>query len=224
VNPDGTPVAPAPFNLLHHFYADLPRYAFTFQTCCFLSRIETVRRALEQLETEERHTTRPIVLVMERCWHSDRNTFALMLREGGRMNALEWTLYDQWYTFAVRNSPVVNSHVYLECSTDTCMSRLRRRDREEESGVSAEYQRALIDKHNTWLDTCPQECVLRVNVDRDFLGNPDRADRIVADLAEFVTLRFAAQGMLVDPEPYCTPSATASDDSAPAAEVDPIAA
>jgi len=153
---------------------------------CVLSRIETVTKALEQCPDDT-----PVV-VLERSWFSDRHTFAEMLHKTGKISEMEWALYDEWYNFAVRNSPHIHGHLYLECTPSTCMDRLIKRSRTEETGVTTEYQKSLIEHHENWLQTISGERVCRVNVDRDFLGHQEFCSQVVDQVSTFVeTLRKA---------------------------------
>lgn len=183
------------FNLLGKFYSSPPEFAFKLQSWAVLSRIETVARTLEQITRDfvEGGDRRPVLLVLERSWDSDRNTFATMHRDSGTMSPLEWVMYDQMYCFAARNSPTIDGHVYLECSADTCMTRLKKRDRKEETGVSAEYQRSLIKRHEEWLDTVARDQVLRLDVDEEFLGKQERADWIFNEICGFAASFFNAK-------------------------------
>lgn len=167
-------------NLLEAYYTDQSRYAFSFQTYCVLSRVEVVKKALEECPASTK------VVVLERSWLSDRFTFAEMLRERGKISPLEWELYQEWYNFAVQNGPKIDGHVYLECSTDTCMTRLRKRARCEETTVTKEYQTALIQRHEQWLETLEPSTVCRVNVDSDFLASGEARDDLVDQIKKFV--------------------------------------
>ena len=168
-------------NLLDAFYGNLERYAFSFQTYCVLSRIEAVTTALQKCPQET-----PVV-VLERSWFSDRATFAEMLHKTGRISDMEWNLYQEWYSFAVRNSPTIDGHLYLECGTDTCMTRLRKRSRSEEVGVTSDYQRDLITHHEDWLNGLNQSKVHRVNVDQDFLNDVERSEKMVETVRGFIS-------------------------------------
>lgn len=172
-------------NLLQAYYENQERFAFSFQTNCVLTRIESVQTVLDSIHPDVE------VVILERCWHSDRNTFGEMLRRHGKISELEWALYDDWYRFAVRNAPFIDGHIYLQCTPDTCMSRLRKRDRSEEVGVTSEYQTDLIQRHEEWLEALPdRERVQRIDVDREFISDPSRADEVVETIANFVsTLR-----------------------------------
>lgn len=168
-------------NLLEAYYGAQERYAFSFQTNCVLSRIRGLQHVLEHASANVE------VIVLERCWASDRNTFGEMLRRQKKINELEWALYDEWYTFAVENAPQIDGHVYLDANTETCMSRLRRRDRSEECGVTEEYQRELIECHETWLSGLEdQERVCRLDVNSEFIADTENADRVVTQIASFI--------------------------------------
>jgi deoxyadenosine/deoxycytidine kinase len=185
----------AEFNLLGKFYNSPPEFAFKLQSWAVLSRIETVARTLEEISRDftEKGDRRPVLLVLERSWHSDRSTFATMHRDSGNMRPHEWVLYDQIYHFAAQNSPTIDGHVYLECSADTCMARLKKRDRSEETGVSADYQRSLIRRHEEWLDGCSLDTVLRLNVDEEFLSDQSRANWIFDEICTFAKSFFDAK-------------------------------
>ena len=169
-------------NLLEKFYADPERFAFSFQTFCVLSRIESVTKAISDCPSGTQ------VIVLERSWFSDRHTFAEMLHKSGRISDMEWCLYDQWYRFAVKNSPRIDGHVYLDCSVDTCMKRLHKRNRSEESAITPGYQQSLIDHHEDWLETLDPAQVCRVNVDKDFLADESRTGEVLQSLQQFVNL------------------------------------
>lgn len=168
-------------NLLEAYYNDQHRFSFSFQTHCVLSRVESLEEQMKHMDPETE------VIVLERCWHSDRNTFGEMLRRQNKISDLEWALYDHWYGFAVRNSPTVEGHVYLECNPETSMARLRKRSRSEEVGVTVEYQKELIQRHEEWLNSIPeQERILRINVDQEFLSDEDHANKVISSIERYV--------------------------------------
>ena len=168
-------------NLLEAFYSDPARHAFTFQTYCVISRIETVVEALRTCPD-----TCPVMIV-ERSWFSDRNTFAKMLIDSGKMSPMEAALYTQWYDFASPKGPKIHGHLYLECDSSTCMTRLKRRGRSEETAVTEEYQQDLIRHHEDWLATIDPSKVCRVNVDAEFASDEVRREQVFGQIHDFVT-------------------------------------
>lgn len=169
-------------NLLEHFYNDFERYAFSFQTYCFLTRIEAVAKAIR----EQCHNDAPVIVV-ERSWFTDKHTFAEMLRKQGRISDMEWCLYEEWYNFAARNAPTIHGHVYLDCSTETCMARLRKRGRSEETTVTSDYQNSLIEHHEVWAATQVEpEKLCRIDVNEDFINSSEHSDAMMSKLNQFI--------------------------------------
>ena len=179
------------FNLLEAFYKDPARYSFSFQTYCVLSRIQAVETALATCPAGTK------VMIVERSWFSDRHTFARMLIDSQKMSPMEAALYEQWYSFACKNGPKFNGHLYLEANAATCMTRLKRRGRSEETAVTVEYQRDLIAHHESWLRTLDEEKVCRVNVDEDFLDGREARAALMGRIRDYVATLEAARAPAV---------------------------
>ena len=131
-------------NLLENFYRDTPRWAYTFQSYAFITRI------MEQ-EVHAQQYQEPIQ-ILERSVFSDRHCFAKNCYETGFMTELEWQLYRDLFTWLVDNY-VIRPHgfIYLRADPTICHQRLTKRNRHEESGVSLEYLERLHQKHEDWL-------------------------------------------------------------------------
>ena len=127
-------------NLLEKFYTDTQRWAYTFQTYAFVTRV------ISQQEYAKKNLFSAQLL--ERSVYSDRYCFADVAHERGNMNALEWTLYKEWFAWLVDNYTLKPSgFIYLRTSPETCYKRLKKRCRQEEVEVSLDYLQALHDKH-----------------------------------------------------------------------------
>lgn len=131
-------------NLLDKFYKDTPRWAYTFQSYAFITRV------LEQ-EAYAQVNQFP-VQVLERSVFSDRYCFAKNCYELGFMTSLEWKIYQEWFTWLVdRHMAKPHGFIYLYTDPEVCYERLCKRNRSEESGVSQVYLQQLHDKHQAWL-------------------------------------------------------------------------
>lgn len=131
-------------NLLENFYRDTPRWAYTFQSYAFVTRI------MKQ-ESHAIEYTEPIQ-ILERSVFSDRYCFAKNCYELGFMSELEWHLYQDWFSWLVDNYVVrPKGFIYLRVDPATCHQRLTKRNRHEESGVAIEYLEQLHQKHENWL-------------------------------------------------------------------------
>ena len=131
-------------NLLDSFYKDPKRWAYSFQSYAFITRI------MKQKESREKQPD--MLQVLERSVFSDRYCFAKNCHEQGFMNALEWKLYQEWFSWLVSEYVIKpDGIIYLRVEPEICHARLQRRARHEEESVSLEYLDQLHELHENWL-------------------------------------------------------------------------
>ncbi len=132
-------------NLLDLFYKDTPRWAYTFQSYAFISRIQS------QIEHEASVTTTE-PQVYERSVYCDRYCFAKNCFELGFMSALEWSIYKEWFGWLVEAyTKKPSGFIYLRTTPDVCYQRIQKRSRCEESSIPLSYLEALHTRHEEWL-------------------------------------------------------------------------
>ncbi|MBT3455783.1 deoxynucleoside kinase [bacterium] len=175
-------------NLLENFYKDTPRWAYTFQSYAFITRI------LEQkIMAEKSHSP---VQVLERSVHTDRYCFAKNCYEMGTMSALEWELYRGWFEWLAEGYSVKpDGFIYLQTNPKTCYKRLVKRNRSEESLVPISYLEKLHDKHEQWLveknnvaDSIKNVPVLILQCDKEFENNELEQKEHVEKIMDFFNL------------------------------------
>jgi deoxycitidine kinase len=131
-------------NLLQAFYDDGKRWAYTFQSYAFITRI------LEQEKNAQKYQN--VAQLFERSVYSDRYCFAKNAFELGLMTPLEWGLYTEWFEWLVQSrTKIPSGFIYLKTDPSICFQRLTSRGRLEEKTVSYEYLELLHVKHEDWL-------------------------------------------------------------------------
>ena len=131
-------------NLLERFYNDIQRWAYTFQTYAFVTRVLEQEKQLKEAKTN--------VQVLERSVFCDRYCFAKNCFEMGVMLPLEWQLYCDWFGWLVDNyTTKPTGFIYLQTEPGVCYDRLKKRNRKEESSVPLDYLKRLHEKHEEWL-------------------------------------------------------------------------
>lgn len=171
-------------NLLERFYKDKERWAYTFQTYAFITRV------LHQQEKAKENPTQ--LQILERSVYSDRYCFAKLLYESGALTKFEWKLYVEWFSWLVDGfTEKPSAFIYLRTSPEVCYERLKKRNRHEEAQVPLEYLVALHKAHEAWLiensfsemDKVP---VLILDMDQEFESNVHIQQKHVEKIREFL--------------------------------------
>lgn len=146
-------------NLFQYLYKDPARYSLAFQTYV-------------QLTMMELHMKRP--RLMERSIYSARYCFVENLYRLNYLSRLEYVILDKWFKHLVLNgqdgtdSKPANKElqynllsnptgvdiemiIYLRCSPEKVMDRIRVRSRSEEKDISYDYIQSLHHLHEDWL-------------------------------------------------------------------------
>lgn len=186
-------------NLLEKFYQDTSRWAYTFQSFAFITRV---------LEQEEHALRNPHqVQVLERSVFSDRYCFAKNCYERGTMTSLEWKIYQEWFAWLVdRHMPRPHGFIYLYTDPEICYKRLTKRSRSEESSIPLEYLQQLHDKHQDWLIEkngvaayLKDLPVLVLNCNQEFEGNKAVQDEHMARIQAFCNEHY---GLVIEDRAY----------------------
>jgi len=186
-------------NLLDAFYKDIKRWAYTFQSYAFVTRV----LELEQAEKNSGASS----LVLERSVYSDRYCFAKNCYEMGLMSSLEWELYQEWFAWLVEGyTKKPDGFIYLQTDPGICHQRLKQRKRSEETEVSLDYLTKLHTKHENWLikkeGISPALCdipVLRLECDKDFEHDIEEQARHIKAIANYFSLDYKIDNQISQP-------------------------
>ncbi len=183
-------------NLLDYFYTDPKRYSYLFQTFAFLSRMQSQLHPYETLEKDTNNTKivkdddaeKETVVVFERSVLSDRYCFAQNCFDTGIMSEMEYKVYQAFHSFLVDEFKMLrlNGIIYLRTNPETCIERLKKRNRSEEKTVDKDYLETLHKKHEEWLlkeDSIP---VLILDCNEEFASDPVRRMEMQMQVRDFL--------------------------------------
>lgn len=155
---------------LGDFYQDMKRWSFNLQIYFIGSRI---RQSVEVLSDRGN-------VVQDRTIYEDAHIFATNLHEMGLMSSRDFATYMKIFELSSNLIPRPDLLIYLKASVPTLVSQIRKRGREYEMSIDADYLQRLNDKYNHWIEDIYQGEVLTVDMDKeDFILNPGVIDRIV---------------------------------------------
>jgi deoxyadenosine/deoxycytidine kinase len=145
--------------ILQKFYANQPRYAFTFQVMACITRLSLLKNTIKQNPQAE-------IIIIERSLCADKNIFMNMLHDDHVVEKIEFEIYNKWYSEYIDDYRV-DAVVYMDSNPETCGVRINTRNRTGEDNIPIEYLQKCRDYHTKWL--------------------MDTACTEVRDVAEFVT-------------------------------------
>ncbi len=156
---------------LADFYADMRQWAFHLQIFFLGHRAEQYLRAAQD----------PRSAILDRSIYEDAHIFARALHHLGNLNERDYLAYRRLFDLVVNGLPAPDLLIYLKAPVDVLLARIRRRGREAERGLDADYLALLDTFYADWLqsfDLCP---VLTIHTDNlDYVHRPEALD-VVAE-------------------------------------------
>ena len=158
--------------LLEEFYNDQKRYAYTFQSIAFRTRVQNIQNS-------------KVNTVVERSIFTDRNVFAKTCYENGMMNEIEWNDYTSWFDWLSKTFNInPKGYIYLRASPAISYERIKKRSRSGEETIPFDYLKELHNKHEKWLMNEPNVLVLDVN--DDFEENNGKLNDMIEKVMNFI--------------------------------------
>ena len=168
-------------SMLQKFYADQGRWAFAFQMMAYISRLAILREAAAKADL-----LGVKYIVSERCVDTDRNVFAQMLYDEGKLDTAEFAIYKRWYDVFLKDIPV-HARIYIETTPEICNERVIKRARAGET-IPLGYLRKCHQYHESWVSEQESKGinVLRLNGNRDIFTDVEVMARWLSRIEDFL--------------------------------------
>jgi deoxyadenosine/deoxycytidine kinase len=148
---------------LSDFYADMRTWSFHLQIFFLGHRAEQYLDAARD----------PRSAILDRSIYEDAYIFARALHHMGNLSERDYLAYRRLFDLVVNSLPRPGLLIYLKAPVPVLLERIRRRARNIETGISAEYLSLLDSFYEEWLnafDLCP---VLTIRTDDlDYVHQP----------------------------------------------------
>jgi deoxyadenosine/deoxycytidine kinase len=126
--------------ILDKFYKDMKRWALSFQLRIIHDKTEVLNN-LPQHEND--------IYIVERSIYSD-SCFTNTLHDSNLLDPFDFKLSnDVRKTYEERMKIQPSLIIYLRTPLETCMERVKSRNRKEEQDLTSEYQETLLSHHDT---------------------------------------------------------------------------
>ena len=131
--------------MLKLFYADQEKYSFAFQMMAYISRLKILRDTIKKIQNEFllKDNKKEYVIITERSLYTDREVFAKMLYNQGKIENVCYQIYLNWFDEFAKDFPI-NYSIYVSTDPVKCYERIHKRARDGEEVIPLAY---LIDCH-----------------------------------------------------------------------------
>lgn len=152
-------------NMIEKFYDNQAKYAFSFQTMAYITRLSKLRKALKS----NPHS----VIITERSLYTDKYVFAKMLFEDDKIEMVNYKLYMAWFDEFIQDIPET-TFIYIKTNPEVCFNRIQIRARQGEENIELTYLEKCDQYHNDFI----HEMKSKITSDSNFNvhtinGNPD---------------------------------------------------
>jgi deoxyadenosine/deoxycytidine kinase len=156
-------------DMIQLFYENQYKYSFVFQITAYITRVKKIRELIYTITTEHNKKCDKIghmlysttvlerapkkhVIIVERSIHVDRNVFAKMLYDDGKINEIEWQSYNYWFdVFSKDYGP--NKIIYVKTDPVNSHHRVHKRNRDGENIIPLEYLEKCHNYHEAWINS-----------------------------------------------------------------------
>ena len=130
-------------DLLTNFYKNQEKFSFHFQMAAYISRIAAITKLQENNKEIK-------LIIVERSIWTDKNVFAKMLYDDGKISKLEYNIYLKWFD---EFSKLINHslNIYIKTKPEVAFDRVKKRNRSGET-IPLEYLQKCHKYHNEWLN------------------------------------------------------------------------
>jgi len=147
--------------ILEKFYADQPKYAFSFQMMAYISRLALLKRVIKENPNA--------ILITERSVFTDKEVFAKMLYDEGKIEEVNYQIYLKWFDEFIEDIPITGL-IYINTTPEKSKERVDIRARPGEN-IPLEYLKQCHNYHTKWINNFKKPVSL-FDVNIDFIDSP----------------------------------------------------
>jgi deoxyadenosine/deoxycytidine kinase len=149
----------------------------------FVSRLAGLREIVKANEGKN------IVIITERSLYTDKENFAKMLYDSGKIEYINYQIYLSWFDTFSEEFPV-HKIVYVKTCPEKCYSRVHKRSRDGEENIPLDYLINCSKYHNDMLDISSSECIcnnqLILDGNIDIYENNEQLEKWISDIDNFI--------------------------------------
>lgn len=150
-------------NILTKFYSNQEKYSFSFQMMAYISRLAQLKETISSIINDSNFSRNNRYFIFsERSVFTDKNVFAKMLYDSGKIEEIEYQIYNKWFDHFIKELPQVK-YIYIQTTPDIAYERILMRNRDGEN-IEKKYICECHEYHEKWLNELDNLTI--INADR----------------------------------------------------------
>ena len=133
-------------HILSKFYNNQEKYSFTFQMMAYISRLNKLKEAIDNLKKSDN----PIIIT-ERSLMTDKYVFAQMLYDENKIEKIEFEIYKKWFN-SFNKETEIDKVIYIASKPEICYDRVKLRDRDGEENIQLDYLTKCHNYHENMIE------------------------------------------------------------------------
>ena len=121
-------------HILSKFYNNQEKYSFTFQMMAYISRLNKLKEAIDNLKKSDNNP----IIITERSLMTDKYVFAQMLYDENKIEKIEFEIYKKWFN-SFNKETEIDKVIYIASKPEICYDRVKLRDRDGEENIPLDY-------------------------------------------------------------------------------------
>lgn len=148
--------------ILSKFYKDQSKYGFSFQMMAYISRISALKKLVKQHPDS--------IIICERCVLTDKNVFAKMLYDEGKIEHVNFQIYLNWFNEFIEDIPI-DGLIYIKATPEKSFERVKKRNRQGET-IPLEYLKNCDKYHDEWINNEDVNVII-IDANKDLNNNAE---------------------------------------------------
>jgi len=166
--------------MLQKFYEDQNKYSFSFQMMAYITRLATMKRAIEDNPSVR-------IFVTERSLYTDKHVFAKMLYDMGKIEDVNYQIYTTWFDTFASDYPI-DSVVYVKTNPDICFKRINERARTGEDDIPLDYLTTCHEYHEKMINKdFVNTNILTIDGNQNIRDNPEVLENWFETIDNYIT-------------------------------------
>lgn len=135
--------------ILKKFYQNQEKYAFSFQMMAYISRLSQIKKIVD--------INPNAIIICERSVWTDKNVFAKMLFDDGKIEEVNYKIYNMWFEEFVKKY-TLDGIFYVKTDPVKCAERVNIRNRDGEN-IPLSYLEECHKYHENWLSLSDRKVI-----------------------------------------------------------------